>query len=208
MHVQESVLGAWPLPPEDRQRHHEDFATRVLALLRDLAHDFSDQIEFIAAFPALASLEKGTQTLGAQEQEQAPASGDVFTPQVSLCQADGKTLKRKLGSLMGFYGLERVEVTERVAGDLFVVAGFPEVEIGDTLADAVNPVPPPVFFPHIGQDHLVPLAKGREKLGGNIARRTGQQYPSYSVCSHSVTHHKSVSERRSSSGGPIGVTGS
>ncbi len=34
-------------------------------------------------------------------------------------------------------------VDERVAGDLFVVAGFPEVEIGDTLADPDDPRPLP-----------------------------------------------------------------
>jgi GTP-binding protein len=53
---------------------------------------------------------------------------------------EGQTpLKRKLTSLLGFEGIARVEVDERVAGDLFVVAGFPEVEIGDTLADPLNP---------------------------------------------------------------------
>ena len=59
---------------------------------------------------------------------------------IALCQ-EGKIVKRKLGSLMGFRGLDRVDVEEIVAGDLFVVAGFPEVEIGDTLADPENPVP-------------------------------------------------------------------
>jgi GTP-binding protein len=50
--------------------------------------------------------------------------------------AEGQApLKRKLSQLLGFVGIERVEVEERRAGDLFVVAGFPEVEIGDTLAD-------------------------------------------------------------------------
>ena len=49
-------------------------------------------------------------------------------------------LKRKLTQLLGFSGIERVEVDERRAGDLFVIAGFPEVEIGDTLADPVNGV--------------------------------------------------------------------
>jgi len=44
-------------------------------------------------------------------------------------------IKRRLTQLMGFSGLDRVDVAERTAGDLFVVAGFPEVEIGDTLAD-------------------------------------------------------------------------
>ncbi len=46
---------------------------------------------------------------------------------------------RRLTQLLGFAGLGRVEVDERVAGDLFVVAGFPEVEIGDTLADPAAP---------------------------------------------------------------------
>jgi GTP-binding protein len=44
---------------------------------------------------------------------------------------------------MGFDGLGRVDVASRSAGDLFVVAGFPEVEIGDTLADQQDPRPLP-----------------------------------------------------------------
>jgi GTP-binding protein len=50
-----------------------------------------------------------------------------------------KPVERKLSGLMGFTGISRDEVEERTAGDLFVVAGFPEVEIGDTLADPANP---------------------------------------------------------------------
>ena len=52
-------------------------------------------------------------------------------------------VKRRLSQLLGFEGIERVEVDERRAGDLFVVAGFPEVEIGDTLADPEVPEPLP-----------------------------------------------------------------
>lgn len=65
--------------------------------------------------------------------------------QVVLCHSSEEEppLKRKLAHLMGFVGLNRIEVSERTAGDLFVVAGFPEVEIGDTLADADNPQPLP-----------------------------------------------------------------
>jgi GTP-binding protein len=44
---------------------------------------------------------------------------------------------------MGFSGLGRAEIAEVKAGDLFVVAGFPEVEIGDTFADPANPEPLP-----------------------------------------------------------------
>ncbi len=64
---------------------------------------------------------------------------------VALCEEDeGQTpLKRKLSQLMRFSGIGREEADDISAGDLFVVAGFPEVEIGDTLADAANPVPLP-----------------------------------------------------------------
>jgi GTP-binding protein len=61
---------------------------------------------------------------------------------VALCHAsdDEPPLRRKLTQLLGFVGLDRVDVSERGAGDLFVLAGFPEVEIGDTIADASNPI--------------------------------------------------------------------
>lgn len=62
--------------------------------------------------------------------------------QVALCEEDeGQSpLRRKLTQLMSFSGIGRLEVDAICAGDLFIVAGFPEVEIGDTLADSVNPV--------------------------------------------------------------------
>src|SRR5690606_24612425 len=58
--------------------------------------------------------------------------------------ADGqRPVARRLGALLGFDGLERVEVQERHAGDLFALAGFPEVEIGDTFAAVDVPEPLP-----------------------------------------------------------------
>ena len=66
---------------------------------------------------------------------------------VALCDeetAEGAPLlKRRLTQLLGFEGIQRVEVDERAAGDLFVIAGFPEVEIGDTITDPNNPNPLP-----------------------------------------------------------------
>ena len=61
---------------------------------------------------------------------------------VALCQDDPNQppLRRRLTQLLGFVGLGREPVDERTAGDLFVIAGFPEVEIGDTLADPDDPV--------------------------------------------------------------------
>jgi GTP-binding protein len=63
--------------------------------------------------------------------------------QVGVARADGSVMRQRLTSLLGFSGLGRVEVDRREAGDLFVVAGFPEVEIGDTLTDPADPRPLP-----------------------------------------------------------------
>jgi GTP-binding protein len=65
--------------------------------------------------------------------------------QIALCTADEgqNPLRRKLTQLMHFSGIGRLEADAISAGDLFVVAGFPEVEIGDTLADPTSPKPLP-----------------------------------------------------------------
>ncbi|HVL91180.1 MAG TPA: translational GTPase TypA [Actinomycetota bacterium] len=59
---------------------------------------------------------------------------------IALCRDDGSTERRKLTALERFEGLSRVRVDEIYAGDLFVAAGLPDVEIGDTLADPDAPV--------------------------------------------------------------------
>ncbi|MFI0462415.1 MAG: GTP-binding protein, partial [Ilumatobacteraceae bacterium] len=66
--------------------------------------------------------------------------------QVSLCQKPtddnpAPVLKRKLSGLMAFHGIDRVEVAEVIAGDLFIMSGIDEVEVGDTIASLENPVP-------------------------------------------------------------------
>jgi GTP-binding protein len=63
--------------------------------------------------------------------------------QVALVGADGGVIRRKPSSLLGFTGLGRTDVDTRVAGDLFVVAGFPEIQIGDTLSEPEDPRPLP-----------------------------------------------------------------
>lgn len=65
--------------------------------------------------------------------------------QVALCQRPtsenpNPVVRRKLTTLFAFSGIERVEVMEVVAGDLFILAGIEEVEVGDTIAVADNPV--------------------------------------------------------------------
>jgi GTP-binding protein len=62
---------------------------------------------------------------------------------VSVVKGEGSPVSRKPAKLLGVEGLGRTDATELVAGDLFVLAGFPEVEIGDTITDPSDPDPLP-----------------------------------------------------------------
>lgn len=49
----------------------------------------------------------------------------------------------KVTELLKTLGVQRTPAEEAVAGDIVAVAGFPDIMIGDTLADTENPVPLP-----------------------------------------------------------------
>ncbi len=60
-------------------------------------------------------------------------------------KTDGTLIPGKATDLLVFEGLERKEVDQVEAGEIVAVAGFPEIGIGETLADPEQPVPvPPV----------------------------------------------------------------
>jgi GTP-binding protein len=56
---------------------------------------------------------------------------------------DGNPLKRRIAQLSVFDGIGRTEVDQIEAGDLFVLAGIPEVEVGDTISGVEVTVPLP-----------------------------------------------------------------
>lgn len=63
---------------------------------------------------------------------------------VVVCNAkDGTSHNAKISYLYKFQGLKRVETQEAMGGDIIVIAGIPDINIGDTLcsADAVEPIP-------------------------------------------------------------------
>jgi len=62
---------------------------------------------------------------------------------VALVTSGDSPLPRKPAQLLAVEGLGRVEASALPAGELFILAGFPEIEIGDTLADPADPDPLP-----------------------------------------------------------------
>jgi GTP-binding protein len=59
--------------------------------------------------------------------------------QVTVVGADGKTRNGKVGTILGYLGLERHEVEQATAGDIIAITGLGELKISDTICD-VNAV--------------------------------------------------------------------
>ncbi len=65
--------------------------------------------------------------------------------EVAWCRTDGTITRAKVTELFVSEALDRVDAEEAGPGDLIAVAGIPEVMIGETLADPVDPRPLPVI---------------------------------------------------------------
>ncbi len=73
------------------------------------------------------------------------ATGKIFNGKVSagetvaLVTRNGAVQRGRISKLLGYEGLQQVEITEAFTGDIVTIAGFDEVGIGETLAAAENP---------------------------------------------------------------------
>ena len=58
---------------------------------------------------------------------------------VTLIKRDGELVNYKATKIYGYQGLKKVELEQAVAGDIVTIAGLPRIDIGDTVADRLNP---------------------------------------------------------------------
>ena len=60
---------------------------------------------------------------------------------VVLAKADGEKVTGRISKLIGFKGLERVDITEASSGDIIAIAGFETIDVGDSIVCPNNPMP-------------------------------------------------------------------
>ncbi len=60
---------------------------------------------------------------------------------IALAKANGEIVKGRITKLIGFLGLNRMEIEEAEAGDIVAFAGMETVDVGDSICDPVNPIP-------------------------------------------------------------------
>jgi GTP-binding protein len=64
---------------------------------------------------------------------------------IAWCRANTEIERVRVGELYVTEALERVEAAEAGPGEIISVAGIPEITIGETLADAADPLPLPLI---------------------------------------------------------------
>ena len=60
--------------------------------------------------------------------------------QVALVKRDGTVQSHKVTQLYGFEGLTRIQLQEASAGEIVAIAGITDIRVGETIADAANPM--------------------------------------------------------------------
>ena len=65
--------------------------------------------------------------------------------QVCVVHADGSQEKGKITKLFGFHDLGRTEIEEAYAGDIVGIAGFSDIQIGESICSLADPQPLPLI---------------------------------------------------------------
>ena len=60
---------------------------------------------------------------------------------VMLAKADGSKTTGRSSKLIGFLGVERIDIESANSGDIVAIAGFDALDVGDSVVDPNNPMP-------------------------------------------------------------------
>ena len=81
------------------------------------------------------------------------ANGRIKTgEEITVVHADSSQENFKVSKLLGFLGLNRIEIKQAQAGDIIAIAGIEHTNIGETIASKENPIALPVI--HVDEPTL------------------------------------------------------
>ncbi|QHJ11469.1 GTP-binding protein TypA/BipA [Paraglaciecola mesophila] len=136
--VYASALNGWASndadqPSEDMTPLFETIVKHVNAPNADIDGPFQMQISQLDYNSYVGVIGVGRVTRGSVKTNQA----------VTIVGADGKKRNGKMGQVLGYMGLDRMEVDVANAGDIIAVTGLGELKISDTICDqnAVEALP-------------------------------------------------------------------
>lgn len=94
--------------------------------------------------------------------------------QVTIVNPDGETRKGKILQVLGYMGLDRVEVPEASAGDIIAFSGMAGLKISDTICDndAIEPLPAlSIDEPTVSMNFLVNTSPFAGQVGKFVTSR-------------------------------------
>ena len=98
---------------------------------------------------------------------------------VFVKKSDGTARQGKINKIFGFSGMEKVEEEEAFAGDIVLVAGISDIEIGETITTDADAVPLPAIAidePTIELDFLVNNSPFAGREGKFVTSRQIREY--------------------------------
>ncbi len=94
--------------------------------------------------------------------------------QVTIIKRDGTQDNFPLSRIFIYDGLKRIDVDEAAAGEIVLLAGYDEVQIGETIADPLNPEPLSLIHidePTVSMDFIVNNSPWAGKSGKLLTMR-------------------------------------
>ena len=98
---------------------------------------------------------------------------------IFIKKPDGEIRSGKLTKIFTFDGLERIDSTEAEAGDIALIAGIPDIDIGETITNDANAEPLPAIAidePTITLNFLVNNSPFMGREGKHITSREIREY--------------------------------
>ncbi|MBQ3418798.1 MAG: translational GTPase TypA [Erysipelotrichaceae bacterium] len=93
---------------------------------------------------------------------------------ITVCDSDIKKENRKIANLYNYQGLKRVAIDEAQCGDIVLISGIDNIEIGDTICakDVVDPMPMiAIEEPTLSMNFMVNTSPFQGKSGKYVTSR-------------------------------------